>query len=61
MIKVPTALIQRFKELAQPNTRREIETLGYIMGKYLEKYHALTATVLLVPRQGGTRESCWDI
>ena len=60
-IKVPTALIQRFKEIALPNTRLEIETLGYILGKYLEKYRAMTATVLVVPRQGGTREACWDM
>ena len=60
-IKVSSALIERFKEIALPNTRQGIETLGYILGKYLQKHKAVTATVLLVPRQRGTREACWDI
>jgi proteasome lid subunit RPN8/RPN11 len=60
-IKVPRSLIERFKDIAQPNTSNGIETLGYIMGKYSERHRAVTATVLLVPRQGGSREACWDI
>jgi len=60
-IKVPTSLIDRFRELSNPNTSRGIETLGYILGKYSQQHRAVTATVLLLPRQAGTREACWVV
>jgi proteasome lid subunit RPN8/RPN11 len=31
------------------------------MGKYLEKYQVMTATVLLIPRQEGTKDACWEV
>jgi hypothetical protein len=51
-------MVHCFKRVSQPNTLRGIETLGFILGRYSQQYQAVVATVLLIPRQTGTPNSC---
>jgi proteasome lid subunit RPN8/RPN11 len=54
-------MVHCFKRVSQPNTLRGIEMLGFILGRYSQQFQAVVATVLLIPRQTGTPNSCQEI
>ncbi|XP_063237206.1 STAM-binding protein-like [Bacillus rossius redtenbacheri] len=53
---VPSQLIEKFKNLAQRNTEKNIETCGILAGKLGR--NVLTITHLILPKQTGTPDSC---
>ncbi|XP_063532775.1 STAM-binding protein-like A [Cydia strobilella] len=55
-VVVPAGLMAQFLRLAQPNTRKDVETCGILAGK-LER-DQLKITHVIIPQQTGTADSC---
>lgn len=55
-VVIPSMLMGRFLDLAQPNTNRNIETCGILAGS-LER-NKFTITHVIIPQQSGTSDSC---
>eukprot|EP00826_Nyctotherus_ovalis_P059336 TRINITY_DN8242_c0_g1_i7.p2 TRINITY_DN8242_c0_g1~~TRINITY_DN8242_c0_g1_i7.p2 ORF type:complete len:196 (-),score=54.92 TRINITY_DN8242_c0_g1_i7:337-924(-) len=52
----PMGTVDRFIEIAEPNTRKKIETCGILCG--VEKDNRLYVKNILIPDQKGTADSC---
>ncbi|GAA5838092.1 hypothetical protein JCM5353_004495 [Sporobolomyces roseus] len=53
---LPAQLISQFVEIARPNTERNIETCGLLLGRLAR--NEFTITTLLIPKQEGTSDTC---
>ncbi|CEG69697.1 Putative Ubiquitin thiolesterase [Rhizopus microsporus] len=53
---LPKRLQTRFLSIAEPNTRKKIETCGILAGKL--KNNILKITTLIIPKQIGTSDTC---
>ena len=55
-VLLPSAILSKFEELAEPNTSKNIETCGILSGKFFR--NQLQITHLIIPKQSGTSDSC---
>ncbi|ORZ03422.1 hypothetical protein BCR43DRAFT_510478 [Syncephalastrum racemosum] len=55
-LNIPAGLEQRFVQMAQSNTEKNIETCGVLCGRL--KNNVLTMTTLIIPKQTGTPNTC---
>ncbi|XP_041364183.1 STAM-binding protein-like [Gigantopelta aegis] len=55
-VTVPKDLISQFTAIAQPNTDKNVETLGILFGSLAQ--NAFHITDLFIPHQTGTPDSC---
>jgi len=53
---IPGELVDAFTNLARPNTQRNKETCGLLMGKMMD--HGWQVTHLFLPSQTGTSDNC---
>ena len=53
---LPADLPEKFQAIAEPNTVRELETCGILVGKLIR--NAFFITHLLIPEQDSTKETC---
>ncbi|KAJ2894142.1 hypothetical protein MKZ38_007907 [Zalerion maritima] len=53
---IPSNLRRRFLERAEPNTRRNLETCGFLLGTIIN--NALFVTSLFIPQQTCTEDTC---
>ncbi|KAI9468078.1 MAG: hypothetical protein EXX96DRAFT_591839 [Benjaminiella poitrasii] len=53
---LPKAIQSRFLSIAEPNTRKKIETCGILAGTL--KNNILKITTLIIPKQTGTSDTC---
>ncbi|KAG8712368.1 hypothetical protein FRC11_000320 [Ceratobasidium sp. 423] len=55
-VLLPEEVIQKFMSIAKPNTLRETETCGLLLGT--ARAGGFAVTTLLIPRQRGTKDTC---
>jgi len=55
-VQVPACIIDKFLQIAGPNTRSNLETCGVLAGKL--QHDTFTITALIVPKQTATSDTC---
>ncbi|KAL1921190.1 uncharacterized protein VTP21DRAFT_10906 [Calcarisporiella thermophila] len=55
-VVVPTSLLKKFLDIAQPNTNKNLETCGILSGTL--KRNIFTINTLIIPKQTSTSDTC---
>ncbi|KAJ2695610.1 hypothetical protein GGH99_000003 [Coemansia sp. RSA 1285] len=57
-IQMPEGIFEEFLDIAEENTRMNLETCGILCGKQIPGQEALVMTTLIIPKQSATSDTC---